>query len=259
MNDNAIVPYVGPVTPEAAEQRAVAIRTELGRRPDAAVIRAWLQYVAAGVARPKPSEDEIVMLTGVLLDGEYPAAVFNPATRRAAAREFKFWPSAAEVWDLLKPHIEAMGIELPGLDRTVRNASLPPIRPARGSSRYLDDLLAQITASGRASASARAHPAPVATQPDAGGLTDAAQADAAEVDRQLAALGMTREDALKLRDRKAEPETPEYGGPGPDDEAEPLKPGLHVVTAVSTPPQPKPLPVMRAAKPRSRARPGRNL
>ena len=114
-----------PPHAEAAERRAVAIRAEIDRRPDDAVIRAWLDYVALAVARPRPTEDDIVAMIGILLDGEYPAAVFNPTTRREAARRFKHWPSAAEVWELLAPHIEAMGVELPGLDRAVHRARYP--------------------------------------------------------------------------------------------------------------------------------------
>jgi hypothetical protein len=130
---SALVPYASP---EAAEQRAVAIRQELNRRPADDVIRAWLEYVSVAVARPRPTDDEIVTLTGILLDGEYPAAVFNPTTRREAARKFKYWPSAAEIWDLLAPHIEAMGAELPGLDRIVRNARRQPLGPAREAFGY---------------------------------------------------------------------------------------------------------------------------
>jgi hypothetical protein len=220
----------------AAEQRAIAIRAELGRRPDAGVIRAWLDYVAACVARPRPTEDEIVLLTGVLLDGEYPAAVFNPATRRAASRRFKHWPAAAEVFELLAPEIEAMGVELPGLDRTVRNARRPPIEPAREAFGY--------------------DPGPAAPEVKPRGAANRRQSeplpiDAAEVDRQLAALGVTREAAAKLRERKTEPEAPEYGGPG-----------LHVVETdpASAPAPVRALPAMRkVTKPRSHPRPGRNL
>ena len=138
MSDDALVPYAPPaeLSPDAAEQRAAVIQAELNLRPDDAVVRAWLEYVAVAIARPRPTDDEIVTLTGVLLDGEYSAAVFTPTTRREAERRFKYWPSAAEVWELLAPRIEEMGIELPGLDRIVRNAKLAPIVPAREAFGY---------------------------------------------------------------------------------------------------------------------------
>jgi hypothetical protein len=139
-----LVPYVAPdLSPEVAEQRAVAIRAAIDQRADAATIREWLVLIGATVARPRPTQDDIaVMIAGMLDDDVYPTAVFNQATRSAARRAFKFWPSAAEIWDLLRPHIEAMGGELPGLDRIVRNARRAPIVPAREAFGYLDSVLA---------------------------------------------------------------------------------------------------------------------
>ena len=72
-------------------------------RPDTAPMRQWLTTLNAGVRNPQP-EAELLRLrlpAITLATSDLPATAWNRETLRAAMERFQFWPSAAEIREVL--------------------------------------------------------------------------------------------------------------------------------------------------------------
>lgn len=92
---------------------------------DQAVIRDWFSRLATVVANP-PARDDFAQRVSAAMWAlaDLPAGVWTAETWREAAKKFKFWPSVAEVGDLLSPH--AVKLERKrGILRSMSSAPVP--------------------------------------------------------------------------------------------------------------------------------------
>lgn len=73
------------------------------RPPSARFLCDWLQPLAAVVRNPI-SRDDLENISGIFADAlaDIPVATFTPAAWRRAMQTFKFWPSPADVAELLQ-------------------------------------------------------------------------------------------------------------------------------------------------------------
>jgi hypothetical protein len=99
----------------------------LERPTERAMIEDWLELLRASVANPPDDDGFARRLNAVaMVCGELPAPVWGKETIRAAVKAFKFWPSVAEVFELLDAHRKRLLAELRALDR-IANAVHGPV------------------------------------------------------------------------------------------------------------------------------------
>lgn len=122
--DVGLRPLVPSLRAEADAERA---RVKAAMQPaDPAAIVRWLAPLATLVANAPTGEDlrsKCQAMAIVLSD--LPGSLFTPRTQREAAQTFKFWPSAAEVHDLLAPQAKAMAARIIALDKLLRMPAAP--------------------------------------------------------------------------------------------------------------------------------------
>jgi len=129
-----------PRRPRLPERVSEATRTEAGLaerrqrqacRPVSALrVREWLAPVASAVRNPPAADDfekRAAVIAAVCQD--LPAAVFTPQTQREACSKFQFWPSAADVFELLESHAKPMRDTLSALE-ALANAPVQAPEPA---------------------------------------------------------------------------------------------------------------------------------
>lgn len=94
-------PYL-PISCSPAQAGSVLAELDM-RTVDATRITAWLQPVIRAVSNP-PSPQELAerVRAMVLACQDLPAWAFDRDTAAEAVRKFKFWPAAAEVYELVR-------------------------------------------------------------------------------------------------------------------------------------------------------------
>jgi hypothetical protein len=108
----------------------------------AGIVRHWLDALAMGVRNP-PSEEEIAMrvaaVTSMLSD--LPVGVWTKDTLERAGRAFKFWPSVADLNDLLRPVADSLARRHRNAER-VAAAGVANVRPvsAEQERAYIDQV-----------------------------------------------------------------------------------------------------------------------
>jgi hypothetical protein len=94
-----------------------------------AIVRKWLNDLTAGPQLPKDGNTLDVRAGAVFAAcSEFPASVWSADTLARAFRTFKWFPSPAEVYDLLKPEANKIADVIAGLEAV---ASAPPAEIAR--------------------------------------------------------------------------------------------------------------------------------
>lgn len=95
---------------------------------DAATIARWIAPLATMVSRAPESDalrTRVMAMAHALTD--LPACCWTPDTQRRAARSFKFWPSVAEISDLVTPEAQPLRMQRAALQRMMF------VKPTRGS------------------------------------------------------------------------------------------------------------------------------
>lgn len=92
----------------------------MSERASAAHVTDWVNKLAAGVNQA-PSEDDMPLrITAIRMAcADLPVGVWNKETLAEALRTFEWWPSAAKVYGLLKPHADRLASTLAALRRIV--------------------------------------------------------------------------------------------------------------------------------------------
>lgn len=109
---------------EEAHQRIVASL----QHTDPAVIARWLAPLAVLVARAPQGEDLRVAVRAMAsVLNHLPPCCWTPGTQRQAALRFKWWPSVAEIAELVQPEADALR-----RDRTAI-ANMLRLAPTRGT------------------------------------------------------------------------------------------------------------------------------
>jgi hypothetical protein len=86
----------------------------------------WASPINSAVRNPQSREDFLTRLEAwAQAFADMPAACFNAQTQREAMQAFKFWPSVSEVFDLLKPHRDAMEATQAALKELAQIAAQP--------------------------------------------------------------------------------------------------------------------------------------
>ena len=121
-----------PAWHPGAAEAAARLRAAYDQPADRDTVQQWLELLAASVASPPTSAKEFdKRLSAIMfLCGDLPAECWGPETLRKAQATFKFWPSVAEIWELLKPHADRLAAEIDAFDR-MANADPRGVRGAR--------------------------------------------------------------------------------------------------------------------------------
>lgn len=134
----AIVPFETPhpdAPPEAppswmlAEIRAAHAKLGQALGPsDASTIGRWIMPLAAMVSRA-PEGDALRLRVQAMAHAltDLPRCCWTPETQRQAARTFKFWPSVAEISELVTPAAHPLRMQRAALHRMMF------VKPTRGS------------------------------------------------------------------------------------------------------------------------------
>lgn len=88
-------------------EQVLPLYEALCRPAGPAMVYEWLTDVALSVRNP-PSEEDFEQRVRLVTEAceKLPALAWSPETRRAAMREWKFWPAVADVSDFLKQQPE---------------------------------------------------------------------------------------------------------------------------------------------------------
>lgn len=100
--------HLGPYSPEIrASAREAIARFEPYERPvTEKVLREWLAPIPQVVRNEKTTEALKGWMAGVMLALRgFPIGAFNQSTQRSALQTFQFFPSAADVCDVLQPTV----------------------------------------------------------------------------------------------------------------------------------------------------------
>lgn len=93
-------PYL-PIVCSPSEASRVLADLDM-RPPTPERVTSWLQPVLRAVTNPPPPRELNERVRAIMLACQgLPAWAFSPATAAEAVRKFKFWPAAAEVYDLV--------------------------------------------------------------------------------------------------------------------------------------------------------------
>jgi hypothetical protein len=97
--------FVGTMpTPDVVAEatQLLQIFDQMVQPPAADLIRGWLRPLAAAVRNPPSKVDFDARIAAlVMVSQDLPTAAFNTETQRTAICEFTFWPSVAEIRELL--------------------------------------------------------------------------------------------------------------------------------------------------------------
>lgn len=171
-----------PVHTRMEAAAAAAKYADLCSPPTLERVMWWLRAINAAVRNPQPEEAFMawaVTVAGVVCH-DIPQATLIPATQREAVQSFAFFPSAADVYKLLRPHAAPLLAAKAALDRlAAAPEEAPSVKPESQAER--DAILAKFRADNAALFAADAETAPPAPPPAAvpfNGLTGAALASA---------------------------------------------------------------------------------
>jgi hypothetical protein len=95
--------YTMPAPDVVAEaKRLLLIIEPMVQPPTATLVRNWLRPLAAAVRNPPSKVDfEARVAALIMVSQDLPIAAFNIETQRTAICQFTFWPSVAEIRELL--------------------------------------------------------------------------------------------------------------------------------------------------------------
>jgi len=208
-----------------AEAAAAERRAALAQPATPEMIRNWLELIAGSVANT-PDDNAITLRVSVLaLYDDLPAPVWTSrvAVRQAVAA-FKFWPSGAEIVELQQRCLARLKGEIYALER-IAKGERGPRNGLRPSTAYLDRILASGSAAVPTEAPAHlSSPRPGIADDfdDIGGRYSRPIFPYATplrtVEEQLAAFGMTMEQAragLKAHNEPEQPAEPEAPSAAP--------------------------------------------
>lgn len=108
--------------------------------PSADLLGQWMQLLAVVRNPPEPKAMRAMAALFAVALSDFPAGAFTPATQRRAATTFKFWPSAADVAELVRPEADAIrrGVTVLRYLESIRTGRAQGARPlAQHSQRAL--------------------------------------------------------------------------------------------------------------------------
>lgn len=145
----------GPATRAEAEKRARYLRAELARR-DERVAAAWLASLADMVSNPPPREAFAAQARARIVALDLPPLAYTRETLTATALRCKFWPSVAELGEVLLPVVNRVANEARACERIAAPTASevrPPMTPEERA--RIEAGFAALQAEMRAAAAAR--------------------------------------------------------------------------------------------------------
>lgn len=94
-----------PFHPAAAEAAAL-MREEMHRKPSRAQVADWMTALVAAVNRPPNQREFELRVDAVFAACDFPASLWSQESCIEAMRVFRFWPSVAEVHELLQRQLD---------------------------------------------------------------------------------------------------------------------------------------------------------